>query len=232
MLKEDIEKLVVLEICEFNQPGPGVKNRLESFLNGINPFIATTCKRHVYLFSSDDLEKMEESHKIRISQEKEQENTTFENELLTFCNTYSNNSTIYKAWDAYKFLVFWVSGARNDTQYARDQRVKGEVVQKWQNYNNIQKSFLNKIMDAVFSDVALIHTAENNDAEINRSLSIWGIKKSDIDFLEDPSKETLTKIRRGFVIEHAASFVNIRKNSLSPKMTWSTTNFNKNNLSL
>jgi hypothetical protein len=110
-----LNNLQILHIYKYSKP-KGQESPLQQFIKKVKPISLSTCMRHVYIFSADQLNDKDETLQNLTSQ--------MNNPPPHQCKIAHDYLT---GQQAYSFLLFWIVGGLNNKAPFNDQRILGDI---------------------------------------------------------------------------------------------------------
>lgn len=123
-----LDELHVLHIYSYSKP-KGKPCLLRKFIEEINPLMVSTCMRHIYIFSSSQLE----AHEAHLEELKTQLTNPGEHQARS---EYDH----LRGEDAYAWLLYWVIGGYNKKKLFDDPRILGDLRATLRKYEISHKS--------------------------------------------------------------------------------------------
>ncbi|KGP64260.1 hypothetical protein EP47_04215 [Legionella norrlandica] len=110
-----LSTLHVIHLYDYQKPEDG-KCPVQKLKKTLNPLILSTCMRHLYLFSSEQLNDKE----LVLKESLEQIRTPYPHQKMPHCDYFQGE-------EAYEFLLFWVIGGLSPKKPFADERILGDL---------------------------------------------------------------------------------------------------------
>ncbi len=121
-MRINFSTLRMLHLIEYQKP-KGEHCSLESFRKTIHPIELSTCMRHLYLFTSEQIEMHGEHY-----------NQTLSNFKKPRLHQKSLQFDELEGREVYRFLLFWVIGGLNNKKPFNDEHILGDLRKICKNY--------------------------------------------------------------------------------------------------